>query len=117
MPLISDYKNVNTEGWTEDQVRNLSEFCFPMMTIGMGKISDDTIDEVYFRFRLREKLGVSSFVEKIDPRKFFSMLQSYKGLDCNIAQEKRHVWLNRIVKTIQQDLEYEGKGDGDVIKS
>ena len=116
MPLISNYKNVNTEGWTEEQVKNLSEFCFPMMTIGMGKISDETIDEVYFRFRLRERLGISSFIEKLDPRKFFSMLQSYKGLDCNISQEKRHVWINRMVKTIVHGVEYEGTGDGDVIR-
>ena len=116
MALTSDYRTVNTEGWTEGQVEHLSRFCFPMMTIGMREISDETIDEVYLRFRIRERLGISSFVKKIDPRTFWSMLQSYKGLKTNVGFEKRHVWINRMVKTIVQDLQYEGMGEGDTIR-
>lgn len=115
MALTSDYRTVDTEGWTEEEMVNLSRFCFPMMTIGMTEISDETIDEVYLRFRIREKLGVSSFKEKIQPREFSSFLDSYKGLKTNVGFEKRHVWLNRLVKSIVQDLQYEGMGPGDVI--
>ena len=116
MALTSDYRTVDTEGWTEDQVRNLSEFCFPMMTIGMTEISDETIEEIYLRFKIRERLGISSFVNKIDPRLFWTTLQSYKGLKTNVRYEKRHVWINRMVKTIVQDLQYEGMGEGDTIR-
>jgi hypothetical protein len=117
MALTSDYRTINTEGWTDEQVETLSRFCIPMMTIGMKEISDETIDEIYFRFRIRERLGVSIFVEKIDPRKFFSLLQSYKGIKTNVGPEKRHSWINRMVKGIVQDLQREGMGEGDTIRS
>lgn len=117
MALTSDYRNIDTTGWTEDQVKHLSEFCFPMLTIEVGEISDKTIDEVYFRFKLRERLGISSFVEKINPREFFGLLKSYKGLKTNVGHVKRHVWLRKMVKNIEQDVQSEGWGDGDVIKS
>jgi len=116
MALTSDYRTVNTNGWTEEQIESLSRFCFPMMSIGMTEISDETVDEVYLRFRIREKLGVSSFVEKIKPREFSSLLDSYKGLKTNVGQEKRHVWVNRIVKSLIQDVQYEGLGQGDTIR-
>ena len=116
MPLTSDYRAVNTEGWTEEQIEDLSRFCFPMMTIGMKEISDDTIEEVHFRFMVRERLGISTFVEKIDPREFFKLLKSYKGLSTNISQEKRHVWVSRMVKNIMLDLQRECIGEGDTIR-
>ena len=54
MPLTSDYRKVNTEGWSQDREKQISEFCFPMLGIRMGEISDETIDEIYFPITIKK---------------------------------------------------------------
>jgi len=105
MPLISNYQKVKTEGWTKAQEQQLSEFCFPMVAIKMGSVSDKTIDEIYFRFRFLERIGKNIFRESLDKKTLYQLLESYIGLECNIAQEPRYKFIRTWVKTVENEIE------------
>jgi|TARA_R110000823_G_scaffold202248_1_gene333179 hypothetical protein len=105
MPLTSDYRKVNTEGWSQDREKQISEFCFPMLGIRMGKISDETIDEIYFRFRFLEKIGKNLFRHSLDKKELYQLLESYIGLECNISPEPRYKFIRSWIKTVENEIE------------
>ena len=105
MPLTSDYRKVNTEGWSQDREKQISEFCFPMLGIRMGKISDETIDEIYFRFRFLEKIGKNLFRHPLDKKELYQLLESYIGLECNISPEPRYKFIRSWIKTVENEIE------------
>jgi len=105
MPLTSDYRKVNTEGWTEDREKQIREFCFPMLGIRMGEISSKTIGEIYFRFRFLEKIGKNLFRDPLDKKELYQLLESYIGLECNISPEPRYKFIRSWIKTLEHEIE------------
>ena len=104
MALTSNYTKINTEGWTETEIDNLSRFCFKMLTIGMNEITKDNLEEVWFRFNFLQRIGHSIFREPIDNVDFYNTLKSYIGYECNVSKKPRYKFIRRWAKTVEHEV-------------
>jgi len=104
MPLTSDYREVKTQGWTEEQEDNLSKFCFPMMAIDMDSITKENLEEVWFRFNFLQKIGHKAFRNDVNNLDFYAMLKSYIGFRCNISKLPRYKFVRRWATIVERSV-------------
>jgi hypothetical protein len=75
------------EGFAEIERNGFNMGVF-LMAVGMGEITDKTIDELRFRGELLARLHGDEFYRKAD-------LVLWKGLSINGSNEPRRTWLSR----------------------
>jgi hypothetical protein len=116
---ISNYKEVCLK---ENQVKPVTEaLILSMMSIEMGEITKDNIDEVLFRSRCISVVSGPPMHtydgEKMVPREFTrEEIEAHVGLSTNVTQRTRKQFLKtcseRLERTVNDRLRYEAQQKG-----
>ena len=105
MAISYDYTQCDDRDWKEDDHKNASQFCWSMMAIDMNEISEKNHDEISFRFRFLEKIGMNIFTKPIDQRQLGKQLRSLRGYKTNIKFLPRFKFMRRHVKSLELNVE------------
>lgn len=83
------------------------------MGVGLNGITEDNLVEFAVRCRVLDGINGKPLSEHDEatstykPRSFtFEELQAHVGLRTNVSNEKRAVWLKRIVDSVERDIKY-----------
>ena len=117
MSLNYDYsKCENQDKWSDKDRHTAANFCWGMIAIDMGEITEKTEDEIYFRYRFMEKIGYNVFSKPLDLRKLGEMLRKLRGYKTNIGYLPRFKFIRRHIKSLERDIMNENGSKGDVIQ-
>jgi hypothetical protein len=101
---IHDYENVC---WVKkedgSEVLNGATNCliWSTMAVGLGEISENNLEEWLWRLEFLKGVG------RTEPNLCdLDLLEQHIGLKCNVIDEPRGKWSNRIIKTFKQDIDY-----------
>ena len=105
MALSYDYRSCDQTDWKDDDHKNASQFVWSMMAIDMNEISEKTHDEISFRFRFLEKIGMNIFTKPIDQRQLGKQLRRLRGYKTNVKFLPRFKFMRRHVKSLELNVE------------
>ena len=105
---VANYKN-DDEQWKE----NVANFCFTLMAVGVGRVTEENLGDLYFRIQiLHATYGPLRYHYDEDTKTKtevydFDFVKSMVGYSTNVSNETFLQWIKRFSKhRIQDNQDY-----------
>ena len=107
MSLNYDYTKVDTRKWSGDDHENAANFAWALVSIDVREVTKQNQDEIFFRFKFLEKIGMNIFQKPIKNKSFKDYLLKLIGYKTNVKDEPRSKFMKRWIENLERKLEEE----------
>ena len=107
MSLNYDYTQIDTRTWSGDDHERAASFAWALVSIDTREVTKKNQDEIFFRFKFLERIGMNIFREPIEDESFKDYLAKLIGYKTNVKNEPRSKFMRRWIQNVERKLKEE----------
>jgi len=110
MALTYNYTNCDDSKWTKEDHQMAVNFCWTLMHVDIGSVTEKNKNEILFRLMFLQKLDLGAYTKDFTIEEYLDLINKMVGYYTNVQTLTRRKFLSNKMKhvedRIKRDIEY-----------
>ena len=105
MALTYNYTNCDDSKWTKEDHQMAVNFCWTLMHVDIGSVTEKNKNEILFRLMFLQKLDLGAYTKDFTIEEYLDLINKMVGYCTNVQTLTRRKWISYKIKYFAEGVQ------------